>query len=78
LTCLSGPACSSRAEPTTTFLWQRRQVIRSHHRLSVKHLNSYLGQFEWRCNDRENPFLLRGTLLKLISAGHPAVQGTYA
>jgi hypothetical protein len=44
----------------------------------VKHLNSYLGQFEWRRNDRENPFPLRGTLLKLISAGHPAVQGTYA
>jgi transposase-like protein len=43
-------------------------VIGSYHHLSAKHLDAYLDEFEWRFNNRENPFLFRDTLLKLIDA----------
>jgi transposase-like protein len=46
----------------------KRSIVGSYHKLSVKHLNSYLDELEWRFNNRENPFLFRDTLLKLVSS----------
>lgn len=46
----------------------KRSVIGSYHHLSAKHLDAYLDEFEWRFNNRENPYLFRDTLLKLIGA----------
>jgi len=43
-----------------------RAVIGAYHRLSKKHLQAYLQEFEFRFNNRENPFLFRDTLLTLI------------
>jgi transposase-like protein len=43
-----------------------RAVIGSYHKLSKKHLPAYLQEFEWRFNERENPYLFRDTLMKLI------------
>jgi transposase-like protein len=43
-----------------------RAVIGAYHRLSEKHLPAYLQEFEFRFNNRENPFLFRDTLLALI------------
>ncbi|MBU2008706.1 MAG: hypothetical protein KJ624_02450 [Chloroflexi bacterium] len=34
--------------------------------MSKKHLDAYLDELEWRFNNRENPYLFRDTLLKLI------------
>jgi transposase-like protein len=45
-----------------------RSVIGSFHKISDKHLDKYLDEFEWRFNNRENPFLFRDTLMKLINA----------
>jgi transposase-like protein/ribosomal protein L37AE/L43A len=45
-----------------------RAMIGSYHQLSRKHLASYLQEFEWRFNNRENPYLFRDTLTRLISA----------
>jgi transposase-like protein len=45
-----------------------RAVIGSYHKLSKKHLPAYLQEFEFRFNNRENPFLFRDTLLALLSA----------
>jgi len=44
----------------------KRSVVGSYHHLSVKHLPAYLDEMEWRHNNRENPFLFRDTLLRLI------------
>jgi transposase-like protein len=44
----------------------KRSVIGSYHKLSTKHLDSYLDELEWRFNNRDNPYLFRDTLLKLI------------
>jgi transposase-like protein len=46
----------------------KRSIVGSYHKVSVKHLNSYLDELEWRFNNRENPYLFRDTLLKLINS----------
>jgi transposase-like protein len=48
----------------------KRSVIGSYHNVSKKHLDAYLDEFEWRFNNRKNPFLFRDTLLKLISSSN--------
>jgi transposase-like protein len=45
-----------------------RAVLGSYHKLSVKHLPAYLDEFAFRFNNRENPYLFRDTLLKLVEA----------
>jgi transposase-like protein len=46
----------------------KRSITGSYHKLSTKHLNSYLDELEWRFNNRENPYLFRDTLKKLIAS----------
>lgn len=46
----------------------KRSVIGSYHQLSAKHLPAYLEEMAFRFNNRENPYLFRDTLLKLIEA----------
>ena len=43
-----------------------RAVIGAYHKLSVKHLPAYLDEVAWRFNNRENPYLFRDTLLRLV------------
>src|SRR5207249_12246942 len=45
-----------------------RAVIGSYHQLSKKHLPAYLDEFEFRFNNRDNPFLFRDTILALVEA----------
>lgn len=44
----------------------KRSIIGSYHQVSVKHLDAYLDELEWRFNGRENPYLFRETLKKLL------------
>jgi len=46
----------------------KRSVIGSYHKVSMKHLDAYLDELEWRFNNRENPYLFQDTLLKLIES----------
>ena len=46
----------------------KRSVVGTYHQLSFKHLDAYLDELEHRYNNRQNPFLFRDTLLKLIEA----------
>ena len=45
-----------------------RSIIGSYHKLSAKHLPAYLQEIEWRFNNRENPYLFRDTLARLLAA----------
>ncbi len=46
----------------------KRSVVGSYHRLSKKHLDAYLAEFEFRFNNRENEYLFRDTLTRLVTA----------
>lgn len=46
----------------------KRSIVGSYHQISVKHLESYLDEFEWRFNGRKNPYLFRDTLSRLVNA----------
>ena len=46
----------------------KRSVVGSYHKVSRKHLDAYLDELEWRFNNRDNPYLFRDTLLKLIKS----------
>ncbi|MDE0098643.1 MAG: IS1595 family transposase [Truepera sp.] len=48
----------------------KRSIIGAYHHVSVKHLDAYLDELEWRFNNRDNPWLFRDTLLKLLDAEH--------
>jgi transposase-like protein len=45
-----------------------RAVVGSYHKVSKKHLPAYLQEFEFRFNNRDNPYLFRDTLLRLIAS----------
>jgi transposase-like protein len=46
----------------------KRSIVGSYHQLSVKHLPAYLDEMAFRFNNRENPYLFRDTVLKLLGA----------
>jgi transposase-like protein len=45
----------------------KRSIVGSYHQVSAKHLDRYLEEFEWRFNQRDNPFLFRDTLCRLLA-----------
>ena len=46
----------------------KRSIIGSFHKISIKHLDAYLDELEWRLNNRDNPFLFRDTLIRLLQS----------
>lgn len=46
----------------------KRSIVGSYHQVSAKHLDAYLDEFEWRFNQRENPFLFRDTMTRLLNS----------
>ena len=46
----------------------KRSIVGSFHHISEKHIDKYLDEFEHRFNNRDNPYLFRDTLLRLINA----------
>jgi transposase-like protein len=52
----------------SAFSLLKRGIIGSWHKVSAKHLESYLDEMTFRFNNRQNPYLFRDTLLKLLEA----------
>lgn len=46
----------------------KRSIVGSYHHVSVKHLPAYVEELEWRFSQRDNPFLFRDTLRKLLTS----------
>ena len=46
----------------------KRSIMGSFHKISLKHLDSYLDELEWRFNNRDNPWLFRDTLIRLLQS----------
>jgi transposase-like protein len=45
----------------------KRSIVGSFHQVSVKHLDRYLDEFEFRYNNRKNAYLFRDTLIRLMN-----------
>jgi transposase-like protein len=52
----------------SAFSLLKRGIIGSWHKISAKHLAAYLDEMTFRFNNRDNPYLFRDTMLKLIEA----------
>ncbi len=63
---VNGDAHTNTIENVWSLL--KRSIMGSYHKIDPKHLNSYLDELEWRYNNRENPYLFRDTLKKLIES----------
>jgi transposase-like protein len=48
----------------------KRSIVGSYHQISVKHMDRYLDEFEFRFNNRNNPYLFRDTLLRLLASSN--------
>jgi transposase-like protein len=48
----------------------KRSIVGSYHQISVKHMDRYLDEFEFRFNNRNNPYLFRDTLLRLLATSN--------
>jgi transposase-like protein len=46
----------------------KRSIVGSYHKISTKHMDAYLDEFEWRFNGRENRYLFRDTLIRLLNS----------
>lgn len=44
----------------------KRGIVGSFHQVSHKHLDRYLDEFEFRYNNRKNPYLFRDTIMRLV------------
>ena len=61
-----GDVHTNTAESVWSLL--KRSIIGSYHKVSVKHLDAYLDELEHRFNNRNNDFLFRDTMKKLVEA----------
>ena len=52
----------------SAFSLLKRGIVGTWHRVSAKHLPAYLDEMTWRFNNRQNPYLFRDTMLKLIAS----------
>ncbi len=52
----------------SAFSLLKRGIIGTWHKISAKHLQAYLDEMTWRFDNRNNPYLFRDTMMKLISA----------
>jgi transposase-like protein len=55
---------------TVESIWSllKRSIIGSYHKVSVKHLDSYLDELEFRYNNRKNEWAFRDAMIKLVSS----------
>lgn len=44
----------------------KRSIFGTFHKMSVKHMDRYLEEMEWRFNNRDNPHIFRDTLARIM------------
>ena len=45
----------------------KRSIVGTFHKMSVKHMDRYLEELEWRFNNRDNPYIFRDTLARIMN-----------
>ena len=61
-----GDVHTNSAESVWSLL--HRSIVGSYHHISVKHLQAYLEEIEFKFNNRQNPYIFRETLRVLVTA----------
>lgn len=46
----------------------KRSIVGSFHKISKKHIDRYIEELEWRFNNRDNPFMFRDLLMRILDA----------
>ncbi|MCH9058062.1 MAG: transposase [Planctomycetes bacterium] len=62
--------CGDNLTNRTEGAWSlfKRSLIGAFHKVSAKHLDLYLDEFEYRFNNRDNPFIFRDAMKELLTA----------
>ena len=47
----------------------KRSIVGTFHKMSVKHMDRYLEELEWRFNNRDNPHIFRDALKRIVNTG---------
>ena len=47
----------------------KRSIVGTFHKMSIKHMDRYLEELEWRFNNRSNPYIFRDTLKRIVNTG---------
>ena len=47
----------------------KHSIVGTFHKMSVKHMDRYLEELEWRYNNRDNPHIFRDTLRRIMDTG---------
>ena len=48
----------------------KRSIVGAFHKMSVKHMDRYLDELEWRYNNRKNDHIFMDTLKRIVNTGH--------
>ena len=48
----------------------KRSIIGAFHKISVKHIDRYLEELQWRFNNRANPHIFRDTMRRIVNTEH--------
>ena len=48
----------------------KRSIVGAFHHISVKHMDRYLEELEWRFNNRDNPYIFMDTLRRIVRTPH--------
>ena len=52
----------------------KRSIVGAFHKVSVKHLDRYLEELEWRYNNRDNDHIFTDTLRRIVNTEHLTYQ----
>ena len=44
----------------------KRSIVGTFHKMSVKHMDRYLEELEWRFSNRDNPYIFRDALRRIM------------
>ena len=48
----------------------KRSIVGTFHKMSLKHVDRYLEELEWRFNNRDNPHIFRDTVARIMNTGN--------
>ncbi len=51
-----------------------QSIVGAFHKISAKHMDRYLEEIEWRHNNRDNPYVFRDTVRRMLDTEPPTYR----